>query len=73
MKRIVYEPDLIAFLYMNLLVIDGGGCKIYYSNHLLYRYEQEYKTRIHKYYDAFAGVSIGSFMSAFFAFHDQLE
>ena len=36
--------------YKSLLTIDGGGAKIYYSNHLFYKFEETFEKRLHDEY-----------------------
>ena len=47
-----------------ILSIDGGGIRGVYSAHILKRIEEEFKIKLHDYFDLIAGTSTGSIIAA---------
>jgi uncharacterized protein len=47
-----------------ILSIDGGGIRGVYSAHILKRIEEEFKIKLHDYFDLVAGTSTGSIIAA---------
>ena len=49
---------------MNILTIDGGGIRGYFSAYLLERIQQELDVKFSEYFDLIAGTSTGSIIAA---------
>lgn len=47
-----------------ILSIDGGGIRGVYAAHILKRMEEEFKIKLHNYFDLIAGTSTGSIIAA---------
>ncbi len=56
-----------------ILSIDGGGIRGVYSVHILKRIEEEFKIRLHDYFDLIAGTSTGSIIAAAIACDISLD
>lgn len=58
---------------MNILTIDGGGIRSYFSAYLLERIEQELNISFSNYFDLIAGTSTGSINAAALATNYSIE
>lgn len=56
-----------------ILSIDGGGIRGVYSAHILKRIEEEFKIKLHDYFDLIAGTSTGSIIAAAIACDISLD
>ena len=56
-----------------ILSIDGGGIRGIYSAYILKRVEEEFKIKLHDYFDLIAGTSTGSIIAAAIACNISID